>query len=144
RLLQGKLDRPFSRGKFRKIIPEGSHRRRRWIEADAMFVCGERNQYPPIGKGGHPPLQALLGPGSRCANAGTHFTQFLLSLFGGGMDVLGDAFRPRFFGNHDFILSTLLLILQSLLLAAYRQLPMGLPRQVRSWKSQATQTASVS
>ena len=72
-----------------------------------MFVCGERNQYPPIGKGGHPPLQALLGPGSRCANAGTHFTQFLLSLFGGGMDVLGDAFRSRFFGTHGFILSQL-------------------------------------
>src|SRR5229473_1997544 len=83
-----------------------------------MFERGEHDQYPAIGKGGHPPLQAFPGPGCRCANTRTHFTQFLPSLFGGGIDVLGDAFRPRFFWSHDFILSTLPLILQSLLLAA--------------------------
>jgi len=94
-----------------------------------MFERGEHDQYPPIGKGGHPPLQAFLGPGCRCANTRAHFTQFLLNLFGGGIDVLGDAFRSRFFWSHDFILSTLLLILQSLLLAPSRQLPMRLPRQ---------------
>src|SRR6266852_4257008 len=81
-----------------------------------MLERGERNQYPPIGKGGHPPLQAFLGPGCGCANTRTHFTQFLLRLFGGAMDVLGDALRSRFFCSHDFILETLLLILQSLLL----------------------------
>src|SRR6266852_5255275 len=86
------------------------------------------------GKGGHPPLQAFLGPGCRGANTRTHFTKFLLSLFGGGIDVLGDAFRWRFFRIHDFILSTLLLILQPLLLAASRPLPMRLPWQNRSWK----------
>ena len=42
----------------------------------------------------------------------THLTQFLLSLFGGGIYVLGYAFRSRFFWSHDFILSTLLLMLQ--------------------------------
>src|ERR1700674_4841393 len=99
-----------------------------------MFERGERDQYPPIGKGGHSPLQAFLGPGCRCANTRTHLTQFLLSLFGGGIDVLSDTFRSRFFWSHDFILSTLLLILQSLLRAASRQLPMRLPRQIRSWR----------
>jgi hypothetical protein len=44
-----------------------------------------------------------------------HFTQFLLSLFGGGIDVFGDAFRQGFFWSDDFILSALLLIYQSLL-----------------------------
>ncbi len=83
-----------------------------------MFECGERDQYPSIGKGGHPPLQAFLGPGCRCTNTRMHFTQFFLSLFGGGMDVLADAFRWRFFWSHDFILSTLLPILQSVLPAA--------------------------
>src|SRR6266852_3135306 len=73
-----------------------------------MFERGERDQYPSIGKGGHPPLQAFLGPGCRCANTRTHFTQFLLILFGGGVDVLGDAFRWRFFWSHDLILSALL------------------------------------
>ena len=63
-----------------------------------MFERAERDQYPPIGKRGHSPLQAFLGPGRRCANTRTHFTQFLPSLFGSGMDVLGDAFRSRFFG----------------------------------------------
>src|ERR1700674_2247331 len=108
-----------------------------------MFERGERDQYPPIGKCGHSPLQAFLGPGCRCANTRTHLTQFLLSLFGGGIDVLSDAFRSRFLWSHDFILSTLLLILQSLLRAVSRQLPMRLPRQIRSWKSQATQTPNV-
>ena len=72
-----------------------------------MFVRGEGDQYPPIGKRGHPPLQAFLGPGCSGTNTRTHFTQFLLSLFGGDMDVLGDAFRSRFFGAHGFILSQL-------------------------------------
>ena len=67
-----------------------------------MFVRGEGDQYPPIGKRGHPPLQAFLGPGCSGTNTRTHFTQFLLSLFGGDMDVLGDAFRSRFFGTHGF------------------------------------------
>src|SRR6266446_9955017 len=68
-----------------------------------MLERGKRDQYSPIGKGGHPPLQALLGPGCRCANTRSHFTQFLPSLFGGGIDVLGDAFGSRFLGGHDFI-----------------------------------------
>ena len=68
-----------------------------------MFERGERDQYPAIGKGGHPPLQAFLGPGCSCANTRTHFTQFLPSLFGGGIDVLGDGLRSRFWGSHDFI-----------------------------------------
>ena len=72
-----------------------------------MFVRGEGDQYPPIGKGGHPPLQAFLGPGCSGTNTRTHFMQFLLSFFGGGMDVLGDTFRSRFFGTHGFILSQL-------------------------------------
>src|SRR6267378_4503269 len=80
-----------------------------------MFERGERDQYPLIGKGGHPPLQAFLGPGCGCANARTHFTEFLLSLLGRAIDVLGDCFRPRSFGSHDFILSALPLRLQSLL-----------------------------
>src|SRR5882762_5601361 len=67
-----------------------------------MLERGERNQYPPIGKGGHPPLQAFLGPGCGCANTRTHFAQFLLRLFGGGTDVLGDAFRSRFFLESRF------------------------------------------
>src|SRR5260370_41657782 len=108
-----------------------------------MFVRGEGDQYPPIGKGGHPPLQAFLGPGCRCANTCAHFTKFLLSLFGGGMDVLGNAFRSRFSESHGFILWTLLLILQSLLPAASRQLPLRLPLQSRRWKSQATRTLNV-
>jgi hypothetical protein len=29
-----------------------------------MFERGEGDQHPPIGKGGHPPLQAFLGPGA--------------------------------------------------------------------------------
>jgi hypothetical protein len=78
-----------------------------------MFERGERDQYQLIGKGGHPPLQAFLGPGCGCANTRAHFAQFLLRLFGGGTDVLGDAFRSRFFWSHDFILSTLLLILHA-------------------------------
>src|SRR2546426_6469050 len=56
-------------------------------------------------------LKAFLGPGCRGANTGAHFPQFLLSLFGGGIDVPSDAFRRRFFWSHDSILSTLLLIL---------------------------------
>src|SRR2546427_8356936 len=105
-----------------------------------MFERGERDQYPPIGKGGHPPLQAFLGAGCRCANTRKHLTQFLLSLFGGAMDVLGDAIRWRFFGSHDLTLSTLVLILQWLLRAASRRPPMRLPRQIRSRKIQVTQT----
>src|SRR6266567_4877107 len=108
-----------------------------------MFVRGERDQYPPIGKGGHPPLQAFLGPGCRLANTRTHFPQFPPSLFGGGIDVPSDAFRRRFFWSHDSILSALPLLLQSLLPAASRQLPMRLPRQNRSRKSQAAQTPNV-
>src|SRR5712691_10193202 len=99
-----------------------------------MFERGEHDQYPAIGKGGHPPLQALLGPGCRGANTSTHLKQFIMRLFVVGIDVLGDAVRWRFFCIHDFILSTLLLILQPLLLAASRQLPMRLPWQNRSWK----------
>src|SRR6266699_1546584 len=76
-----------------------------------MFERGECAQYPPIGKGGHPPLQAFLGPGCRFMNTRAHFTQFLLSLFGGGIDVPSDAFRRRFVWSHDSILSALLLIL---------------------------------
>ena len=98
---------PSSSGKFRKVLREGSHCWRRGIEANVMFVRGEGDQYPPIGKRGHPPLQAFLGPGCSGTNTRTHFTQFLLSLFGGDMDVLGDAFRSRFFGTHGFILSQL-------------------------------------
>jgi hypothetical protein len=50
-----------------------------------------------MGKEAEAPLQAFLGPGCSCANARTHFTQFLLSLFGGGIDVFGDAFSGAFF-----------------------------------------------
>src|SRR5438876_8651867 len=70
-----------------------------------MFERGERDQYPPIGESRHPPLQAFLGPGCRCANTRTHFTQFLLRIFGGGMDVFGDAFRWHFFCSHSLLSS---------------------------------------
>src|SRR6266436_4185667 len=135
RLLQRKLNRPFRRGKFRQILYEGAHCRRRGIEADVVLERGEGDQYPAIGKCGHTPLQAFLGAGCRFANTRTHLTQFLLSRVGGGSDVLGDGFRTRLFWSHEFILSTLRLILQSPLLGASWRLPTRMPRQTRRWKS---------
>src|ERR1700730_1640851 len=71
-----------------------------------MLEPGKRDQYPPIRKGEHSPLQAFLGPRRSGANTRVHFTQLLPGLFGGGIDIFGNGLRPRFFGTHDFILST--------------------------------------
>ena len=56
------------------------------------FVRGESDQYPPIRKGRHSPLQAFRSPGRGFANTRMHFTQFLLSPFWSGLDVLGNVF----------------------------------------------------
>jgi hypothetical protein len=101
RLVEGKLDRTSRRGKFREILRKGADCGGRGIEADVMLVRGEGDEYPPIGKRRHPPLQAFLGAGRSFANTGAHFAQFLLSVFRSGTNVLGDAFGSRFFCSHD-------------------------------------------
>jgi hypothetical protein len=111
RLFKWKLDRPSRGHEFRKRFREGAYCRRRWIEADVIFVRGECDQYPPIGKRRHTPLQAFRGSGRGFADARVYFTQFLLSLFWSGVDVPGDVFRPRFFCTHDFLNQTFLSIL---------------------------------
>src|SRR4029077_10507878 len=88
-----------------------------------MFECSERHQNSAIRKCRHSPLQTFLGSGRSFANTCTHFPQLLLSVFGRGADVLGNAFRSLFFGSHGFILSVRLLIPRFLQLLSRFEFP---------------------
>jgi len=103
RLLEWKPDRRIGRDESLQILREGSDCRWRWIEADVMFEHGKSDQYPPIGKRGHSPLQAFFRSGSRCSNTRSHFTQFLLRLFGRGIDIFGDALRWLFWKSSLYL-----------------------------------------
>src|SRR5579859_5344257 len=88
-----------------------------------MFECSERHQYPAIRKCRHSPLQTFPGSGCSFANTCTHFSQLLLSIFGRGAYVLGKVSRSLFFGSHDVVLSSRLLMPRFLQLLSHFEFP---------------------